>query len=366
MATTYFGVNDPLAVKLWSKRLSVEALKATWIYRFIGENSDAMIMVKDETSKSAGDQITYGLRMQLAGNGTIGDGVLEGNEEALTTFSDALIIDQLRHAVRTAGRMSQQRVPFSVRDEALAGLKDWWADRIDWSGFNQLCGNVGPSGSFAAVAPAGIDPRWTGLQSPVAADAGHYSNPNATPTDDSTIVAANIFSLSMIDKAVERAKTLTPAIRPIVVAGKRFYICWLHPYQVTDIRTNTSTGQWLDIQKAAMTGGLVDENPIFDGSLGVYNGTILYEDARVTMGFNPGAGNTQITTVRRAVFAGAQAAMIGFGRDNGPNKYTWVEELFDYENQLGVSAGLIFGLKKTRFNNSDFATIVLSSYAVAH
>lgn len=30
MAVTSYGVNDPLAVKLWSKRLSVEVLKNTW------------------------------------------------------------------------------------------------------------------------------------------------------------------------------------------------------------------------------------------------------------------------------------------------------------------------------------------------
>lgn len=36
------------------------------------------------------------------------------------------------------------------------------------------------------------------------------------------------------------------------------------------------------------------------------------------------------------------------------------------ENQLGVSAGLIAGLKKTVFNSADFATIVMSSYAAAH
>ena len=35
------------------------------------------------------------------------------------------------------------------------------------------------------------------------------------------------------------------------------------------------------------------------------------------------------------------------------------------ENQLGVSAGLIFGLKKMVFNSKDFATIVVSSYAPA-
>lgn len=55
--------------------------------------------------------------------------------------------------------------------------------------------------------------------------------------------------------------------------------------------------------------------------------------------------------------------MIGFGQANGPTKMTWVEELFDYENQLGVAAGAIFGIKKTVFNNIDFGTIVLSGYA---
>ena len=132
------------------------------------------------------------------------------------------------------------------------------------------------------------------------------------------------------------------------------------------MRTSTATGQWLDIQKAAMTGGLVDKSPIFDGSLGVYNGCILHEDYRVTQGYNTSTGNPAITTVRRAVFCGAQAGMLAFGRDNSVNKFTWVEELFDYENQLGVSAGLVAGLKKTVFNSADFATIVMSSYAVAH
>jgi len=32
------------------------------------------------------------------------------------------------------------------------------------------------------------------------------------------------------------------------------------------MRTNTSTGQWLDIQKSAMQGGEINDNPIFDGA----------------------------------------------------------------------------------------------------
>lgn len=224
--------------------------------------------------------------------------------------------------------MSQQRVPFSVRNEALGGLRDWWSDRIDFWGFNQLCGNTGPSNSGNAVPLTINDVRWTGLQATIAPDANHYTNAQGG-ANDTTLGSTNTFTLSMIDKAVERAKTLSPAIRPILVGGKKYYVAWLHPYQVTDLRTSTATGQWLDIQKAAMTGGLVNENPIFDGSLGVYNGTILHEDYRVTQGYNTASPPAAITTVRRAVFCGAQAGMIGFGRDNSLSKFTWVEELFD-------------------------------------
>jgi len=70
-----------------------------------------------------------------------------------------------------------------------------------------------------------------------------------------------------------------------------------------------------------------------------------------------------VPTVRRAVFLGGQAAMLGFGRDNGPQKITWNEELFDHKRRLEISALTIHGLKKTRYNNIDYGTIVMATYA---
>ena len=353
MANTEYGVNNALSVKLWSKKLSVEVLKETWAMRFAGTGTGSMIQIKDETQKSAGDRITYGLRMQLTSAGVQGDGTLEGNEEALVTYSDAILINQLRNAVRSAGRMTQQRVPFSIRDEALSGLRDWYADRLDNAAFTQLCGYTPQTNT-----------SYTGNNATISVDSAHQKF--ISGTTDQGLSSGNTFALGIIDAAVEAAKVLTPAIRPVRTGGKEFYLGFLHPYQVTDMRINTSTGQWLDIQKAAMTGGEVDDNPIFDGALGVYNGVILHSDYRVTQGVQSATPTTAVTTVRRAVLAGAQALMLGYGRDNGPGRYTWVEELFDYENELGVSAGCIFGMKKTTFNSADFADIVMSSYAVAH
>lgn len=372
MAVTSYGTNDPLAVKLWSKRLAVEVLKQTQASRFMGTSDDSLIHIKDELSKSAGDKVTYGLRMQLAGLGVIGDGTLEGNEESLTTYSDSLVINQLRHAVRSAGRMSQQRVPFSVRDEALSGLRDWWKNRLDLGFMNQMGCNTAEANY---VATGGT--QNTGLQAPFSLGSTdvHYLSQNSASAGDENITSANTMSLTMADRFVERATGSLglgtsnagfAPIRPVIVDGSEWYVWFLHPYQITDLRTNTATGQWLDIRKSAMAGGEVDDNPIFTGALGAYNNVLLYKDQRVPTGVNSSTSTTSVSTVRRSIFAGAQAAMLAYGRESGKEKYTWVEELFDYENQLGVAAGLIYGMKSTQFNSSVFGLMVGSSYAAQH
>ena len=350
MATTSYGVNDTLAVKVWAKKLFVDALKETKADQFMGKTSSSLIHVKDDLAKSAGDKITVGLRMQLSGDGVLGDGTLEGNEESLATYADSVVIDQLRHATRSAGKMSEQRVPFSVREENKVGLADWYANRIDTAFFNQICGYT-----------LQTDTKYTGNQAPVGPNTANRIW--ATGTDDVSQGATNIFNLNMLDAAVERTQTLFPTIRPLKIGGDKKFVAFLHPYQVYDLRTNTSTGQWLDIQKAAMMGGKESGNPIYTGALGEYNGVILHQDSRVTVGIS-NAGAT-VTTVRRAVVCGAQAAVFAYGGDGG-QEMTWVEELFDYKNQLGVSAGMIWGLKKTVFNSLDFGVLTISTYAAAH
>lgn len=54
MALTSYGVNSPEAVKLWSKALMREALKATWIGKFIGDSADSLIQQKDDFKKVGG------------------------------------------------------------------------------------------------------------------------------------------------------------------------------------------------------------------------------------------------------------------------------------------------------------------------
>lgn len=161
----------------------------------------------------------------------------------------------------------------------------------------------------------------------------------ASRTDDASLTSADTFSLNLIDKAKEQAITSTPKIRPIRVgsrggSGNRRdynatltdkFVIYLHPFQVSDLRQSTSTGQWLDITKAAMMGGDVTSNPLYTGALGEYNGVILRTAFDVTNGVS-NAGVVQ-TSVARAVLLGGQAAMMAFGQKDSPGKYRWNEEL---------------------------------------
>lgn len=349
---TYYPVGDTFAVQHWSKKLTVEALAETYAIRFMGKGQNSMIQYKEE-AKQVGEKITYGLRVKLSGEGVDGDNILENNEEKLTTYSDALWLDQLRHAVRSGGAMSEHRVHFNTRNEAKDGLKDWWADRVDTSLFNQMGGIA-----------SGVGTKYTGMQAAVdpidAGDTDHWFMPEGKTavTDVASASTSCVFKLSLIDTFVAKAKTISPLIRPIKIKGKEYYVCFLHPYQVRDMRTNTDTGQWLDIQKAAMMGGKISGNPIFTGALGEYNGVILHESNRVPL--EPG-----YTDLRRAIFAGAQAAVVGFAKGYNGNKFKWREKMFDYDNELGVAAGLIWGLKKTRYNSKDFATVICPTVANA-
>lgn len=355
MAKTEFGVNHPLAVKAWQKVLSVEALKRTSFANLIGTKPYSVVHQKDELSKGRGDQITFGLRMQFSGEGRQGSEVQEGFEEDLSIFTDSVVIDTLRHAARSDSdeSISQQRVPFTIRDEMLDGLADWFADRFDTSLFNQLCGYTPQSST-----------KYTGNQAVVAPDANHIIRQNARASDQA-LVAGDEFTLDMIAKAVERAKTLSPAIRKADLGnGVKKYICIIHPYQETDLITSAQTaGNWFAIQEAAMQGGDVSQNPIFTDALGMYRDTLILCNNRITQGVNGSTGAAE-TDVRRAVFLGAQSAAIAFGQGHGASRLKWTEKFFDYQEQLGVQAKTIFGLKKIRYNSLDYGVITMPTYAV--
>src|SRR3990172_2614138 len=169
-------------------------------------------------------------------------------------------IDQLRHGFDVGGRMTRKRTRHNLREVARSNLSGWWAERFDELFFMYLTGERGADTSIwvlpsSSTGFAGNTLTATDTTKDIFAG-------DATSTSD--IDANDTFTLDLIDKAVAMADLSTPLMRRCKVGGKSFRaVLVLHPYCVRDLRTNTSTGQWLDIQKSAGIRG--PQNPIFDG-----------------------------------------------------------------------------------------------------
>ena len=352
MARTEFGSASSQTVKLWSKKTWYQAQRgALYFNKFLGESEDSILFMRPDLEKNAGESIVYDLLVEMTGDGVTGDNTLEGNEEALVYYQDSIKIDQLRHA-HTFGKMSQQRTVHDLRKDGQWALSRWWSNKLEEYLFRALCGDT-------TLAHAG--------NTVTVADADHqvYSG-NAT--SEATLDANDRFLLEDIDYAKEKATTNTVPMRPVRIDGDDYFVVVLHPYSVVDLKLSLGTGsssvKWHEIQQYANVRGL--KNPIFDGSIGVYNKCILYESHRI---------HTPSSNVRRNLMLGAQAGVFAIGnaydkmkqKQYGDNNYiSWVEQEKDYENMRGLAAGCVFGIQKAKYNSDDFGVMTISSYAAAH
>ena len=360
MAVTTWGVNDANAVKVWSKVLDAEVLKETYFSRFISTSAMSLAHQKTELSAGKGDEVKYNLRYLLNGRGVTEGQVLEGNEETLSIYQDSLRLGYLRHGVRTKSDITidAQRVLFDTRAEAKDAMNDWFPDRLDTVFFNHLCG----------FTPANVEGTtsgsvYTGGNPVVAPSAGRVLYAKNLASDQAVQADSTaVLTLDLIDQAVLKARTASPVIRPVKQNGKDWFVLFISEEQGYSLRADkTSAGNWFDLQKARLQGGEGDLNGIFSGAFGVYNNTVIHTSNRITRGVHSTTG-LALNNTRRAVFCGAQSLAVGFGQRNTKNKFTWSEKYFDYDEEVGIKAGLVYGMKKTRYRGEDYGTIVISSY----
>lgn len=365
MAMTEFALNNALAVQRWSTSLAVEAAKLQYFAKFMGEGKDNLITVKNELNKGAGEKITVGLRMKLTNAGKEGDALIEGDataEEALTFFSDSIFIDQLRKSTKSKGKMSEQRVPYNMRREGRDALAVWWAEEMDEEIMMYLAGARGVDSTFHNAL------GWTGRANNTltAPDSAHlmYAGDATSKAD---LDSSDKVTLGLVEKLVAKAETTDPMIQPFLVNGEKKFVLLMHTFQAYQLRTSTTTNDWLDITKAT-AGAMGEKARMYQNSLGEYADVILHKHRNVIRfsdyGAPAGSAAAGAVPAARALFLGAQAGMMAYGQDSGPSRYSWNEETDDRGNALAITAGTIFGIKRSIFNSKSFGVIAVDSYAV--
>ena len=324
MSTT--SPNANLVREAWAKKLWVDAQDEQYFVKhgFIGESDNSVIVKKIDLKKDKGDTIHLGLSIKLSGDGKTGDNTREGYEEAITTYEMDVEIDQIRNAVRLAGEMEEQKACYDMRSDAKEKLKIWLAEYLDEAMFEAL-----------ATSPSTNRIQWC----------------SADHSTVATLDTTDLLTPAYISTAKRKAQLASPKVRPIRINGNEHYVLVAHPYAVRDLRNHAD---WIDGQQLAGVRG--QDNPLFSGALGMWDGVIVHEHPNVYR-TNDGASSIYIA---RNLLLGAGAGVWAIGKEP-----FWKEKKFDYENQVGFATGMIQGFEKSVFNSEDYGVVTLYSAAVS-
>jgi N4-gp56 family major capsid protein len=366
MAQTIIGLNDAKAVKRFSVGLAVDvARKGQWTRKWMGEGDTATkpIWKFNDLEQLKGEQLTFDINMQLNGAPIEGDDEARGKGEKLVFYTGNVYLDQMRKPVSRGGRMTMKRTVHDLRKLARARSSDWWGRAFDQVIFAYLSGSRGANTDWV------ISTSWTGRanNSLVAPDSSHivYGGVATAKTD---MTATDTMSTLPIDKAVAYAKMMggggpvyseVPQIQPVNIDGEEVFLCVMSPYQAFNLRRNTTSMDWADIQKAmAMSSG--KDNEFMKGGLGMWNKVVLQEHPNVVTFTDYGSGAVEAA---RALFCGIQGGVIIQGQPGNDMSFTWVEEEYDGGNKLDIYSSTIWGFVKTTFNGYDFGVMAIDTAA---
>ena len=250
--------------------------------------------------------------------------------------------------------MSEQRVPYNMRAEGRDALATWFAEDYDQEIMMYMAGSRGIDASYHEA--VGYTGRANNAYNAADTDHALFAG-NATSL--ATIDSLDKMNLTLVERCIAQAETADPMIQPFRVQGENKHILLMHTWQAYDLRTSISQNDWVDIQKSAGLRG--KGNNLYKNSLGEYADVILHKHRNVVR-FDSTTGCAATVTAARALFLGAQSAVIAWGGSGGMGRYSWNEETDDRGNQLAITAGAMYGVTACVFNSKLFGLFRVDTY----
>ena len=374
MADTNFTALTSERKKVWSRDVWKIARNSSFAMRFTGTGPNSMIQrVTELTRTERGDQAVMTLVPDLEEDGIVGDATLEGNEEAIKAFDQVITIDMLRHANRSAGKMSEQKSIVNFRKTSRDVLGYWLGDRIDQMAFLTLSGVPYTAKNNGALR-AGSNLNTLAFAADVTAPSSdrHYrwdDSAGALVAGDVTAIAADdtpSYKMLVLAKAMAKENYIK-GLRGD--GGEEVYHVFMNPTGMAKLKLDAD---YIANVRHAYSRGT--KNPLFAGTTSVMSdGLIIHEYRHVfntlgaASGGTPGAlgekwGAGANIEGQRVLICGAQA--LGFCDLGSPE---WNEEWFDYKNKGGISIGKMFGFLKPQWyspvsgDDQDFGVLTVDT-----
>jgi N4-gp56 family major capsid protein len=359
---------DALRQELWSKELLDDVQRDVEnVMQFMGEGQNNVVNVSRDLKKSKGDTQTFGLVARLTGAGVTGDSELEGNEESMSSYSEQVLIDQIRNAVRLTGKLDAQKTAYDQIKAARENLRMWMKEFICRQIFLKLGGVTNTTLVDTNGVVVGTRAAWSNTPDfiPDADEAAGVGNRYicAETTGTDALAAADTMTLDIVTSAATKAQLANPKIQKIQSGGDSFYVMYLHPLCARDIRKSSD---WKTAQQNARERG--DKNPVFRGALGYWSNVLLLENEFVPWldvsvagnSFRGAATGTDCAVdCARNLLVGQSAVIMA----EASNPDALVVETFDYKNKDGVAANWIGGIQKAMFNSLEYGVIAVDAAA---
>lgn len=340
-------VNSANVEEVWDNNFFASYVRANRFRRYMGTSENSIIQVREDLTKKAGDGITIPLITELTGAGQTGNGLLEGNEEALGNYGHKLDVSTIRHAVAVTDN-DQQFTGISLRDAGKEMLKMWAMKKLRTDIITAL-GSI--SGTAYGSASEASKDAWlaaNGSNRVMFGDGtvGGYTDHSA---DLALVTASMKLTKEVVSKAKARAETASPIIRPVTVGeDSETYVLFCGSGGFRDLKADLAS----TLQNAAERG---DSNPLWnDGDL-MWDGVIIRKIQEIATLGNVGATSARIEPY---FLCGAQALGVAWAQ-----KTKSTTDTRDYGFVKGVGIHEMRGVEKLVYNSKDHG--VFSGYVGA-
>lgn len=354
----YIGPNDAITQRIWRPGITHEVERQTFGFSFVGKDEDSPFMLLDDLTKNRGDlvQVKFSPTGDSDGLG-VGDEVFSRGQE-IVYYNDELRINYLGQSWRVDSPMNQQRTNFSLKQTAFNKAAVWWRRRFETAIWNQMAGYT-PANTQGRVTY-----EYTGSNAVTAHDAAHIHRPNSR-SNDQTLAAGDELTLDLINDMVLRAQSKSYLTYPIAPDVEGYYHLVIHPINWHQLRTNSTSGEWEDIQLSRIKGGEKYEDTAINRShLGTYNSVKIHVSDYTPNGVSSADGSS-VSAVRRCIFFGQKAGCIAFGEGYANDGHLdWSESVQDHK-KWSLLVDSVWGFKRTIFNSQSYGSMVLPVYSPA-
>ena len=340
-----------LTPQQWDDKFFEAYIRENRFNRYMGTDENAIIQLKDDLTKKAGDSVTFALVNELTGSGVTGNTTLEGNEEALDTRSFRCYVEPLRHAVAVTD-WDEQKSAIDLRDAGKSMLKMWAMSKMRDDIITAL-GSI--NGTAYASADATARNAWMVDNVDRVLVGKLKSNYNATHATalanvDNTDDKLTPEAVSLMKRI---AQSSSPKIRPIRLNDdEEWFVLFANKLAFRDFSINSTVTQ---ANRDARERGVLT-NPIFKGGALVWDGVIVREIPEIAVLTGAGAGGIDIAPV---YLCGAQALGIGWAQ-----RTKTTTDARDYGFVHGVAVGEVRGVKKMIFGSGAGDTDDLKDHGV--